>query len=222
MIKAIAYYRVSTKHQKQSGLGLEVQENSVRDYAITNSIELVKEYVEIESGRNNKRPILRQALTECEKEKAVLLIAKLDRLSRSISFLAALMETKAEFIALDMPHADKFFIHVMGAVAQYQAEESAKRTKAALKAAKERGTELGKNGKYVLSQRNRKAADDFAITMHPVIERLKSKGFKTVRQISKELNRRRIPTFYGTTHKWHLNTVHQILNRINNSKTIIT
>lgn len=214
MKKAIAYFRVSTEHQGKSGLGLDAQRKIVLDFVLSHDMILLQEFTEVESGRNNKRTVLKEALTACEKHSAVLVIAKLDRLSRNVAFLSALMETKAEFLAVDMPFANKFFIHIMAAVAQYQAEEGSRRTKAALQVAKERGTELGKHGKYVLSKKNKDKADEFALKMQPVIKRLNEKGITTIRQLSKQLNRGKIAPYCGKEYKWHPRSVFNVVSRI--------
>lgn len=210
----ICYYRVSTERQGKSGLGLEAQEYCVRDFAVRNGFCVLGEFTEVESGRCDTRPILQQALTSCKKLRATLLIAKLDRLSRNVSFVSALLESKVDFIDIEMPSADEFFIIVKAAYAQKEAKEISKRTKAGLQAAKARGRELGKNGKYVLSVKNREAADRFAMAMKPHIEKLNAKGIKTSRQIARELNRRRVATFQGKGHRWHHCTVYHLLARI--------
>ncbi len=211
MKTAIPYYRVSTARQGQSGLGLEAQQSSVHDFARAKSLHLVKEFTEIESGSSNKRPVLQQALSACKEEDAVLLIAKLDRLGRNVAFISTLLESKVEFIAVDNPYANKLVVHIMAAFAEHERDLISARTKDALKAAKRRGVELGMNGKYVLSKRNREASLEFARKMQPVIKTLQEKGFKTVRAISAELNRMMVPTYRNQGQKWHLVTVHKIM-----------
>lgn len=214
MQKAIAYYRVSTKRQKRSGLGLEAQQKSVAEFAQSNDFLLIEEYYEIMSGRRNKRQGLQAALAACKKEDAVLLIAKLDRLSRSVAFISTLMESKVDFKAIDAPFADKFTIHILAAVAEKEREDTSIRTIAALAAAKRRGVLLGKNGRYVLSKRNKERAGKFAVKMYPVIKALKKRGIKTMRAITAELNRLHVPTFSKQDAHWHPTTVCRLLNRI--------
>jgi DNA invertase Pin-like site-specific DNA recombinase len=137
----IAYYRVSTRRQGVSGLGLEAQREAVRRF-VTDG-ELVAEFEEVESGKRDDRPALDAALRECRLRNATLVIAKLDRLSRSVSFLARLMESGIEFTAVDMPQANRFVIHIMAAVAEQERLMISQRTKAALKAARDRGVQLG-------------------------------------------------------------------------------
>ena len=138
----VAYYRVSTDCQGASGLGLDAQRQAVVHHA--GSGQLVAEYTEIESGRRHtNRPQLLAALAECRKRRAVLLIARLDRLARNVAFIANLMESGADFIACDMPTANRLTIYILAAVAEPEREIISKRTKAALAEAKRRGTRLG-------------------------------------------------------------------------------
>ena len=211
---AICYYRVSTQKQGQSGLGLEAQQACVRHFAQQNGFSILHEFTEVESGKRNDRPVIQEALKVCRKDKATLLIARLDRLSRNVAFVSALLESKVDFLDIDMPFADEFFIIIRAAFAQKEAKEISKKTKAALQAAKARGVELGRNGKYVLSVRNKEAADQFAKEMKPKIEKLQASGVKTYRHISKELNRRKIATYQGEGHKWHTASVFNLLKRI--------
>lgn len=212
MKRAIAYYRVSTARQGQSRLGLDAQKEAVVRYADANGYELFQEYVEIESGKNNKRPVLQMALDACKANTATLLIAKLDRLGRNVAFISRLIESKVDFKAVDNPHADKLIVHIMAAFAEHERDQISARTKAALKAAKARGTELGYNGRYVLSKENHRKAIEFARSLKPVIAKFDKKGITTVRAIKNELNRKRIRT--ATGHKWHVSTVHKLLQRL--------
>lgn len=212
MKRAITYYRVSTQKQENSGLGLEAQRVSVTSFVASNGYEVLEEFIEVESGKNNKRPVLQLALNACKKHKAVLLIAKLDRLSRSVAFISTLIESGIEFKAVDNPNADKFVVHVMAAFAQHEREQISLRTRLALQAAKQRGIELGVHGKYVLSKENKLKAIAFAKKMKPVIDKIQAKGITSVRGITKELNKRRVRTSTGG--KWYTNTVHTLLKRI--------
>jgi DNA invertase Pin-like site-specific DNA recombinase len=141
--KFIAYFRVSTDKQGKSGLGLQAQRKAVLDYLDGGRCSLVQEFVEIESGKHNERPQLAAALAACKKHKARLVIAKLDRLSRNLAFIATLMESGVEFVAVDNPHATKLTVHILAAVAEHEREMISERTRAALRAAKARGTRLG-------------------------------------------------------------------------------
>ena len=141
--KFVAYFRVSTDKQGKSGLGLEAQRNAVLDYLNGGRWSLVQEFVEVESGKHSDRPQLTAALAACKKHKAKLVIAKLDRLSRNLAFIATLMESGVEFVAVDNPHATKLTVHILAAVAEHEREMISERTRAALRAAKARGTQLG-------------------------------------------------------------------------------
>lgn len=141
--KFVAYFRVSTDRQGKSGLGLEAQRQAVTDYLNGGRWAFVGEFTEIESGKRNDRPQLAAALAACKKLKAKLVIAKLDRLGRNLAFIATLMESGVEFVAVDNPHANKLTVHILAAVAQHEREMISERTKAALAAAKRRGKRLG-------------------------------------------------------------------------------
>lgn len=208
----IAYYRVSTARQGQSGLGLEAQRKAIADYMHGGTWELRTEFTEIESGKNAQRPELRKALAICRKEKALLVIAKLDRLGRNVAFIASLMESKVEFVAVDNPHANRLMLHLLAAFAEHEREQISLRTKAALGAAKQRGIELGHHGKSVLAPQNKAAADAFALQMHPILTALQQEGYTTVRALCAILNAREIPTSRPGG-KWHLATIHQVLQR---------
>lgn len=143
MADFIAYYRVSTDRQRASGLRLDAQRQAVADY-LSGGGDLLAEHTEIESGkRHTNRPQLLAALDECRRRRAVLLIARLDRLARNVALISALMESGADFVAVDMPQASKLPIHIMAAVAEHDRELISQRTKAALATAKKRGAKLG-------------------------------------------------------------------------------
>lgn len=214
MKKAIAYYRVSTDRQGKSGLGLEAQHQAVHQFAQREGYLVTAEYTEIESGKKNQRPELMAALLQCKKQKATLIIAKLDRLGRNVAFIANLMESKVEFRAVDNPHANPLMVHMLAAFAQHEREQISSRTKEALQAAKRRGVQLGKHGREIESKRNAEAADQFALSMQPIINELRNEGFKSVRRICNELNRRGIMTFRKDDQQWHRTSVHRLLKRL--------
>ena len=127
----IAYYRVSTQKQGVSGLGLKAQKEAVENFLSPELID--KEFTEIETGTNKKyRPILNEALELCRKHNATLIIAKLDRLARNVSFVSSLIDSKVKFKAVDNPHATELTIHILSAVAQDEAKRISKRIKDAL------------------------------------------------------------------------------------------
>ena len=141
--KLIAYYRVSTARQGLSGLGLEGQEAAVAEHARGTGGTIIRAYTEVESGKRSDRPELARALADCKRSKAVLVIAKLDRLARNVHFLSGLMEAGVEFTCCDMPSANRLTLHILAAVAEDEARRISERTKAALAAYKARGGLLG-------------------------------------------------------------------------------
>src|SRR5262249_48527688 len=141
--KIIAYFRVSTKRQGASGLGLEGQQAALEAYARQTGGRIVAEYVEVESGKIADRPELARAIAHARRNKAVLVVAKLDRLARNVAFTSSLMRAGVDFICCDNPNANKLTIHILAAVAEDEAERISARTKAALAAAKKRGIKLG-------------------------------------------------------------------------------
>jgi DNA invertase Pin-like site-specific DNA recombinase len=200
--KWVSYLRVSTDRQGASGLGLEAQRKAVLDYLDGGLWQLAAEFVEIESGkRSNNRPQLAAALAACKKQKAKLVIAKLDRLARNVHFISGLMDAGVEFIACDMPHANKLTIHILAAVAEHEREAISARTKAALAAAKARGKKLGGpklNDARILGRAANKAnADRFAANTLPVVKQIQSSGITTLRSIAAALAARGVPTARG-------------------------
>jgi DNA invertase Pin-like site-specific DNA recombinase len=211
----VAYYRVSTDRQGKSGLGLEAQRASVINYLNGETWELVGEFVEVESGKRSDRPRLAEALQACRKHRAKkLVIAKLDRLSRNLAFIATLMESGIEFVAVDNPHANKLTVHILAAVAQHEREAISERTKDALRAAKARGTKLGNPH---IAQARRKAvaalkasADHFAANVLPIIQSLQQKEVSN-NAIAARLNERNVKTARGG--KWTHVQVGNVLAR---------
>ncbi|MBS1777017.1 MAG: recombinase family protein [Bacteroidetes bacterium] len=216
MTKAVSYYRVSTDKQGESGLGLDAQKLAVQQYAKANGLSILAEYTEIESGKNNKRPILLEAIEGCMQNNAVLLIAKLDRLGRNVAFISKLMESGIDFVAVDNPHANKLIVHILAAFAEHERDQISRRTKEALQVAKNKGVKLGTNAKE-LAKKNKARAITFSREMKPVIEELKNNGHETIRSIVVELNRLRIKTVTGKG-RWHVHTVHRLLQHINKLK----
>jgi DNA invertase Pin-like site-specific DNA recombinase len=170
----VAYYRVSTAQQGRSGLGLEAQREAVRVYLDGSTGALAEEFTEIESGKNDDRPQLTRALDACRLTGGVLVIAKLDRLSRDAHFLLGLEKAGVEFVAADMPNANRLTVRLMAVIAQEEREMISARTKAALAAARARGTKLGGNrgGPKVDPTKGRaartRAADDYARKVGPI------------------------------------------------------
>ncbi len=159
-MQIISYLRVSTAKQGASGLGLEAQRAAVAAFTTSGGHTLVAEYVEVESGAKAARAQLAAALTSCRLHRATLVIAKLDRLARNVSFIANLMDGGVEFVACDMPHANRLTLHLLAAIAEHEREMISQRTKAALQAAKVRGLTLGNpNGAAALLDGCRAAAE---------------------------------------------------------------
>jgi len=142
-MKIIAYYRVSTKRQGESGLGLEGQREAVERYAASTGALIVTAYTEVETGKKPSRPQLAKAIAHAKRTGSTLVVAKLDRLARNLAFTSTLMESGVEFIACDNPHANRLTIHILAAVAEDEARRISERTKSALAAAKRRGAKLG-------------------------------------------------------------------------------
>lgn len=143
MSNLVPYYRVSSKKQGRSGLGLEAQETAVADYARQHGAKVLCAFTEIESGKRADRPELAKAISRAKRANAVLCIAKLDRLARNVHFVSGLMEANIDFVACDNPHANKLTLHILSAIAEHESEQISRRTRDALAAAKRRGTKLG-------------------------------------------------------------------------------
>lgn len=217
--KFIAYYRVSTEKQGRSGLGLDAQKSAVMQFLNGGSWQLVGSYIEIESGKKADRPELTKALMACRLQGATLIVAKLDRLSRSVSFISALMDSNVEFRACDMPEANKLVLHIMASMAQHEREMISARTKVALQAAKARGQRLGNpnleapEGVHVLgTQAIKEKANKDADDRLPVIRAIQAEGITSARGIAAELTRRGIQTSRGST-TWQAVQVQRILDR---------
>lgn len=209
--KYIAYYRVSTVKQGQSGLGLDAQQAAVMSYLNGGNWVLTKEFTEVESGKRNDRPQLAAALAACKLYKATLVIAKLDRLARNVHFISGLMDSGVEFVAVDMPYANRLTLHIMAAMAEHEAAMISTRTKAALQAAKARGTKLGGNRGHLSPATRRKAhanslatrqkaASERLAQVQPIVEQARSLGYSSLRAIADYLNQQGVPTARGK--KW--------------------
>ena len=217
MRRYITYKRVSREDQGRSGLGLEAQERDIQlfleNYAET-PYEVVGEFVEVQSGSDNERPELLAAIELAKKESAILVCAKLDRLSRRVSFLAALMEDKElEFRVAQMPYADKFQLHIYAALAEQERDFISQRTKAALKSAKERGVRLGAPVQHLdaLAEAKKQKALENAQKVAGVIVPLHQSG-QSLRAICDVLNTSGVTTERGG--KFHPSLVSRMLTAL--------
>ena len=218
-MKFIAYYRVSTVKQGQSGLGLEAQKAAVADYLKSNTGDLVTEYTEVQSGSKDNRPELQAALRQCRLTGATLLIAKLDRLSRNRSFLMSVQDSSVQFVAVDMPEANHFTVGLMACLADYERQLISERTKRELKAAKARGVVLG-NPRLVqvrhtdttaaTAARTRKAKQRNAEILEIINEmRDNAESEVSLRALTKMLNDAGYNTSRGK--EWHPTSVSRVL-----------
>ena len=205
MEKYVAYYRVSTKGQARSGLGLAAQREIVGRF-IGADKHLIGEYEEIKSGRKDKREILWTAIAHAKRDKAKLLIARLDRFSRRVSFIANLMEEGIGLTVAEMPTATDFQLHIFAALAQEERRLISERTKAALQQAKKRGVELGKNGK-VLAARNKEEKERFR---EYLLEQIPNASMMTLSEIARQLKENGQLTRRGV--RFSLNSVERYFN----------
>lgn len=211
----MAYYRVSTKRQGDSGLGLEAQRKAVQDYLNGGSWQLLAEFTDVESGGDDERPELTKAIEYARKAKAKLVIAKLDRLSRRVSFVSRLMESGVRFVAADNPSANELTINILAAVAQEERRLISQRTRAALAAAKRRGVRLGNprlpEARGAAQAAVRARADLFASNVLPVIREVQAAGCTSLREVAAALNARGIATRRGS--QWTAAAVSRVLAR---------
>lgn len=222
MKRYVAYYRVSTQKQGRSGLGLAAQRDVVLAY-VNGGGELAAEFTEVESGRKSDRPQLGAALRHCRATGAVLVVARLDRLARDVAFLSSLMNSGVDFVAVDFPEANRLTMHILAAVAEYEARCTSERTRAALQAAKARGKRLGNpNGAAALKRADKgNAAAVVAIqaearkraeTLQDMVADIRGGGVTTLAGMAAELNRRGAKTPRGGS--WHPTSVARLVERL--------
>jgi DNA invertase Pin-like site-specific DNA recombinase len=197
------------------GFGLDAQKDAVHQRLNGGRWQLVAEFVEIESGKRAKRPQFDAALVTCKKQKAKLVVAKLDRLSRNVSFLLKLIDSGVEILFADLPELNgamgRFMLTTMASVAELEAGLISERTRAALKAAKARGIKLGRYGGEVLAPKFKEEARQRAMELEPFIAELKGKGL-SLAKIASELNRHNVATPRGG--RWDHSSVRNVLKRM--------
>jgi DNA invertase Pin-like site-specific DNA recombinase len=228
MNRAVAYYRVSTRQQQRSGLGIEAQRATVQRFAEAEHIAIIAEFVEAESGKGadalDRRPQLAAALASAKAAKCCVLVSKLDRLSRDVAFVAGLMAQRVPFIVAELGRdADPFMLHLYAALAEKERRLISERTKAALAIRKASGGKLGnptnireagESGRVSLIG----AADENARSLLPVLRGLRLDGTVSIGAVTRALNDRKIPTARGS--QWHVSSVANLLGRAQRLETV--
>src|ERR1041385_838480 len=221
MDRAVAYYRVSTRQQQRSGLGIEAQRAAVERFAEAENLRIIAEFVEAETGKGSdaldRRPQLASALAAARTGKYRVLVSKLDRLSRDVAFVAGLMAQRVPFIVAELGRdADPFMLHLYAALAEKERRLISERTKAALAIRRASGAKLGNPsnvreagaiGRTALIN----AADEHARSMLPILRTLRVEGAITIGAVTRSLNERRIPALRGS--RWHISSVANLLAR---------
>ena len=209
MIRYVAYFRVSTASQGRSGLGLAAQRTKIAEFLEVGD-EVVAEFVEVQSGKSDTRNELWRAIAHAKKHSAKILIAKLDRFSRKVSFIAGIMEQGIGLVVAEMQHATDFQLHIFAALAQEERRLISERTRNALAEAKRRGVVLGRNGS-VLGAANRQRALDYAQLMEPHIRPLHQQG-ESLSAIARHLNQLGFRSAKGG--QFHAETVKNVISHL--------
>jgi len=214
----IGYYRVSTAQQGTSGLGLEAQRRAVADYLARSGGKLVAEFTEVETGKGanalDRRPELKAALEACRRLGATLCIAKIDRLARNVHFVTGLIETGCDFVAADMPEANKVMIQMHAVMSEWERDQISARTKSALAAAKQRGVLLGVKGREnaaKANERRRADAQAHAAQLREQIGMYRERGYSQ-RKIADALNALGLKTRTGC--EWTQKQVQRVMVRL--------
>jgi DNA invertase Pin-like site-specific DNA recombinase len=221
MERAVAYYRVSTKQQQRSGLGIEAQRATVTRFAEAERLTIVAEFVEIETGKGadalDRRPQLAAALAAARSAKCSVLVSKLDRLSRDVAFVSGLMAQRVPFIVAELGRdADPFMLHLYAALAEKERSLIAERTKAALASKRANGARLGNPTNLPLAGALGRAtqvaaADEFVSGLLPVVLAIRQTGARTLAAMSQALNQRGIRTARGGA--WRASSVANLFVR---------
>lgn len=204
MKRFISYLRVSTDKQGEHGHGINAQRQAISNYIAAQGGDLLEEYVEVESGKRNDRPELHKAISRCQVSRATLIIAKLDRLSRNVAFIANLMDAGIDFVACDNPFATRLTIHILAAIAEHEREMISRRTREALAAAKANGKVLGGYRGGCINDTMRKESiairraksDVYRDRVLPTISDLQEKGL-SLSETARKLNEMQIYTVRG-------------------------
>lgn len=207
----VSYLRVSTAKQGASGLGIEAQRAAIAAFVSQTGAEHLTEFVEVESGRKEDRAELRAALDFCRAKRATLLVAKLDRLARSVAFVSTVMDSDVTLVAADNPHASRLVLHMLAAVAEFEREQISQRTRAALAMAKARGVVLGANGRR-MAQEAKEEARRWAECLRPIVTDGAALGAVSPTALAAYLNARSVPSRKGG--RWHPSNAARLLERL--------
>jgi DNA invertase Pin-like site-specific DNA recombinase len=211
----VQYRRVSTQSQGKSGLGLDAQQTILENYyrTIENGVEVLADFVEVQSGKKLIREELEKAVAYCKKHKATLVIAKLDRLARSVFFISRLIQSGVKFIVAESPNDDTFTLHIKASVAEEEARRISERTRQALSEWKRRNPDksLG-TPNYAMGEDNKRRADEFAESVRGEITNILANGIKRADHLVFELNRNGVKSARGG--EWKLPAVYSVLKRL--------
>ena len=214
----VGYIRVSTRQQGRSGLGLSAQERCIQEFCEKEGLELLQIFTEVQSGKDDDRPVLNEAMKYASRTGALICVAKLDRLSRKVSFISNLMETgECAFVSCELGRSvEPFMLHIWSAFAEAEAAKISRRTKVALEAKKATGWQAGNPriaevAKLGRAQRTR-VADEFALKLAPVVRGFQANGVSTLSGLAANLNQAGVKTVRGG--KWSATAVKRLLTRL--------
>ncbi len=207
MVEYVVYYRVSTERQGRSGLGLDAQRSMVERFLMPTDT-IIAEFTEIDSGKNDKRLELWKAITLVKKTKAKLLIPKLDRFSRKMSFISRIIDQGIELVVCEYPNVNTFFLHLLACFAEEERRQISERTRAALAEAKKRGRQLGVNGKRLAEARKQQKREFVEVNL-PAFKSIWDQA-PSASEAARRLNISKVPTPKGT--KWYPSTVISFAN----------